>query len=553
MNKKDFFKQPYIEVPGTQGACWGGWPAIGQALKAHLQALDEVKVVLAVECYPGTYAHIDMGLLKSTLQPHVVCRSEDLFLEEKSIRQRISKGFAQTPRADHDLPSTVASFFDEQKLAAITETIESIDEGIVLIHGVGAHLIAPANVLVYSDVSRYELIQRLKRKEITNIGVDNRDEPYWRQYAWSYFIDWPLGDHIKQALLPVCDFVLETNNWQRPKMATGDALRKGLAVAARRPFSPAPFFDPALWDAPEPEDQPREDLSVNFHLRAEEDNLLLKLDDQLFEVPAVNLLHLLPEAILGQAARSAWGDRVPFRIGFHDCYQQKSHIVNYYPTPQELAQQFGQVARQNDTYLPVKARKDAHLLAGVQPDQSLVALEEATRQDWPKEMVWRTLLRAHPLERYKAVVVPAGVLHSTGVGGQLIHISTAPALFRQYFGRKDKVQDPYLPMPMPALADLIDRRREAPPVRENTSQEEQAGGLQARILSLKSSAALPDGQGIRAVCLVEGSPVRLKFGGGQPYTLAFGQVTLLPAGLQDVQLETNRPAELLLVYPSGIG
>ncbi|WP_425421950.1 hypothetical protein [Phaeodactylibacter xiamenensis] len=535
-------QSPYIEVPESEGACWGSWPAIGKALKQHLQQLDKAKTILAVECYPGTYASIDMGFLKSTLSPNVVCRAEDLFLEENEIRQRIGTGFARTPRADANLPTTVASYFDPQKLTSIQETIAEIESGIILVHGVGAHLVARPDVLVYSDVSRYELIQRLRRKDITNIGVDNRELGYDLQYAWSYFIDWPLGDHIKQQLLPACDYILETNNWQRPKMVAGDAIRRGFELALERPVYPSPFFDPELWDETSPRQQPGE-LGVNFHLRVEEDNLLFKICDQLIEAPVVNLLFYKSKEFLGAGIRQIYGDRLPFYIQFFDHLQQQLPDINYYPDPSAMARYFGKTARHQDYYYVVKARKNATLLAGAIATEAI-----ADQKQYIDAKEWAKSLQAFPLEKGSVACIAAGVVHSTGTGCQLLNIGIASPFFRQHLISKKTGKRPHLSAPEKDMAGHLYPLAPAlsqPASIESAPYEDHF--LELQQLSGGERLELAAANQVRAICVVEGTTAWLTYGDGDRYQLLFGQVVLLPARLQRLVWEAPPETTAILI------
>ncbi|MEQ8706240.1 MAG: hypothetical protein RIC19_20070 [Phaeodactylibacter sp.] len=538
---------PYIEVPDSEGACWGGWPAIGHALQQHLQRMGKVKTILAVECYPGTYANIDMGFLKSALSPNVVCRAEDLFLEENDIRQRIGAAFAKSPRADANLPTTVASYFDPQKLSSIQETIAAIETGVILVHGVGAHLVATPDVLVYSDVSRYELIQRLRRKDITNIGVDNRELSHPLQYAWSYFIDWPLGDHIKQELLPNCDYVLETNNWQRPKMVEGDALRRGFELALQQPLSPSPFFDPELWDGQGNRNNPGE-LSVNFHLRMEEDNLLFKICDQLLETPVVNLLFCHSSRLLGPEIRDTYGDRLPFYIQFFDHLQQQLHDINYYPTPAAMVEHFGKTARHQDYYYAVKARKNATLLAGGQAGTAQEQTVALNLQEMPSEKRWSTLLQALPVKQGAVVAIPSGMLHSTGTGCQLLNIGIATPFFRQQLISKKTGQQPHLSIPAaPAALPL-----QSLPPQSGLTQSLDAEPYEDHFLRLHqlpggTQLTLPGTGKVRAICIAEGQTAQLNYGQGQTYQLQFGQVVLLPAMLEQITWNATKGTQAVLI------
>ena len=539
---------PYIEVPDSENTCWEGWPAIGQVLLQHLSQVSRPKTIITVECYPGTYADINMGFLKSNLAPDVICRSEDLFLEENDIRQKIGAGFMRTPRADANLPSTVSSFFDSQKLASIQATIADIESGIILIHGVGAHLVATPDILIYSDLSRYEFIQRLRRKEATNIEVDNREQDYKLQYAWSYFIDWPIGDLIKQRLLHQANYIIETNNWQRPTMVLGDTLRRGFELALEQPIAPSPFFDPELWED-QSSKSATEDLGVNFHLRLEEDNLLFKINGQLLETPAINLLYHNPEAFLGPDLIKQNGIRFPFYIQFFDHFQQQLHDINYYPDPEVMVTQFGKVARHQDYYFIVKARKNANFLAGVQEariESSEQLLSEI--QQNPSEKGWRELLHSCQVTKGLVLKIPSGIVHSTGTGCQALNVGLSTPFFRQHFVTKKAGKRPHLQAP--PLTQLKAQTATPYPVSLFTATENQVGSKDFIQFKMIEGPVFNFPQGtnqIMALCIIEGTTAQLTFENGKRYQLQFGKVVLLPAGLQNITWHADSTTRALQI------
>ena len=117
-----------------------------------------------------------------------------------------------------------------------------MEQGIVLIHGIGASKIAQSDITIYSDMSRWEILQRFRRNDISNIGVANENDHYDQQHQWGYFIDWRICDKIKKEVIGNCQYFLESNNWQKPKLANGNVVRTGFEQATKQPLFMAPFL-----------------------------------------------------------------------------------------------------------------------------------------------------------------------------------------------------------------------------------------------------------------------------------------------------------------------
>ncbi|MEI9960499.1 MAG: hypothetical protein WDM76_04995 [Limisphaerales bacterium] len=51
-----------------------------------------------------------------------------------------------------------------------------------------------------------------------------------------------MADRWKRPLIAKWDFVLDTHNFQKPKLAEGEAVREGLRQAVTRPFRVGAVF-----------------------------------------------------------------------------------------------------------------------------------------------------------------------------------------------------------------------------------------------------------------------------------------------------------------------
>ena len=131
------------------------------------------------------------------------------------------------------------------KVQHIRQQVEKLSVGTVVFYGIGASRIFPENdVLVNADMARREIQLRMRRNEVNNLGVCNKDDDFAEKYKQGYFVDWRVCDRLKKELMSQWDFVLDTNTPKSPKLIEAKALLKGLEIAASRPFRVVPFFDP---------------------------------------------------------------------------------------------------------------------------------------------------------------------------------------------------------------------------------------------------------------------------------------------------------------------
>ena len=125
----------------------------------------------------------------------------------------------------------------------------AIDEGTILFVGPGAALIFNhCDLLIYADMARWEIQLRMRKHEIDNLGLQNRNiSDRMLLNKQSFFVDWRVLDRWKKNLIHRWDYVLDTNLRNNPKMISGEAVKLGLKECLKRPFSVVPFFDPGPW------------------------------------------------------------------------------------------------------------------------------------------------------------------------------------------------------------------------------------------------------------------------------------------------------------------
>ena len=140
-------------------------------------------------------------------------------------RQRSRVWLSQRPDAAAILPA--------RQDRCLAGTIDRIAEGLVLVVGCGARLIAEGHILVYADLARWEAQNRYRRNDASNLGVENRTLAASLQYKRAFFVDWRVCDRWKRPLIARWDFVLDTT--ARPNPSWPKATPCGAACGTPRP------------------------------------------------------------------------------------------------------------------------------------------------------------------------------------------------------------------------------------------------------------------------------------------------------------------------------
>ncbi|MBL9186319.1 MAG: class I mannose-6-phosphate isomerase [Opitutaceae bacterium] len=437
MRKSNYEKFPAIAVPDSAGAAATGWPAIADRLRRVAEGRGARRTVLVVECYPGVDEAAMRGELARHLMPTLTIAASEALLPPDKIDALVAPFLGgHDPVFGFLTNLTLPQFFDDEKLAALRAQAAAVAEGLVLIIGCGARLVADGNLLVYADLARWEALGRFRRNASGNLGVANHTLAASLQYKRAFFVDWRVADRWKRPLIARWDFVLDTNNPAEPKLAGGDAVRRGLRQAVTRPFRVVPFFDPAPWGGQWMKEACDLDRGVKnygwcFDCVPEENSLLLDLGGVRIELPSLDLVFDQPRALLGDAVHARFGDEFPIRFDFLDTVGGGHLSFQVHPLTEYIQQHFGMHYTQDESYYLLDADPAATvylgLKDGVEPAAMVRALAAAQEGGAPFDA--DRYSNQWPAKKHDHFLIPAGTVHCSGAGAMVLEISATPYIF----------------------------------------------------------------------------------------------------------------------------
>jgi mannose-6-phosphate isomerase class I len=431
--QSNYDKFPFIPA-GDEKDCARGWAAIGGAL---LSSLPEHGGVICVECYPGAFVDGIEHALCDALAPCAVIRTSELLKSPDAIRGLLSPYLGSDPVFGRMNGIVIEDYFDPARLETARLQCKNNREPRLLVIGIGAALIcANPDLIVYSDMARWEIQLRWRRGEIGNLGLDNADDAIGSKYKCGYFVEWRAADRLKKGLLPRLDFLLDTNETASPKMIRGDAFRRALRCASQRPFRVVPYFDPGPWGGHWMEeicDLPRDrpNHAWCFDCVPEENSLLLGFGETRVEIPAINLVFAHPHELLGESVHARFGTEFPFRFNFDDTIGGGNLSLQVHPLTEYIQDKFGMHYTQDESYYILDAGEDASvylgLREGAEPAEMLRDLRAAQESDFifPIEQyvnIW-------PAHKHDHFLIPAGTVHCSGMNGMVLEISATPYIF----------------------------------------------------------------------------------------------------------------------------
>jgi mannose-6-phosphate isomerase class I len=433
-----FNNLPFIELKDPTYKVEKGWNAICSRLNDRISAIQKNHKVIVIETYQGViHEEILEGIRQYLKYDRLILAEESMWPEEK-IRGMVFPDVTKDRLFGFMTRLNMEDYFDPEKVATVQKNLQAGEKGITIIYGSGASLLAPdADLLVYADMARWEIQLRMRKHLVDNLGVKNRNTPDWMLlYKQGFFVDWRVCDRLKKRLFNKWDFLLDTNKAGEPKLIEGEAILQALRSAVSRPFSVVPFFDPGPWGGQWMKEVCNLDGSAPnyawcFNCVPEENSLLIKIGEEIIEIPSINLVFLHPKELLGNPVHGRFGDEFPIRFDFLDTMDGGHLSLQVHPLTEYIQEKFGLHYTQDESYYMMDTKEDAivylGLKEGVQPEVMLADLQEAQKGGVSFEA--EKHVQTWPVKKHDHVLIPAGTVHCSGKNSMVLEISATPFIF----------------------------------------------------------------------------------------------------------------------------
>jgi mannose-6-phosphate isomerase class I len=554
-------KHPEVNISGFDHRAWQGWEAIGRTLA---QQQHPKRTVLVIDCYPGVRLDELEQMLFSSLRPALTINAERARRNEDALHAMLARNLTDDRVFGVLSCHQLVEFMDRERLKALQEQVTACEEGLVVIYGSGAALVHPGDVLVYADLPRWEIQQRMRKGELGNWGVENQTEDMLRRYKRAFFIEWRVFDRHKTPLLKSADFLLDTTLANAPAMVCGDALRAGLAHTTRRPFRVVPFFDPGVWGGQWMKQQFDLDPAAPnyawcFDCVPEENSLLLRFGAVRIEIPSQNLVLLQPRSLLGEKVHARFGAEFPIRFDFLDTIGGQNLSFQVHPVTEYIQQQFGMHYTQDESYYILEAEPGAVVylgtVSGTHPQAMMDDLKRAAQGE--KAFDDARFVNKIPAHKHDHFLIPAGTVHCSGSGTMVLEISATPYIFTFKLWDWGRLGMDGLPRPVHLEhgEQVIDWQRDTrwvqkhlvnqfEPVSEGKGWREERTGLHEReFIETRrhwfSEPVLHNTEGgVNVLNLVEGAEARVDSPDNafEPFVVHYAETFIVPAAVGEYRI-----------------
>jgi mannose-6-phosphate isomerase class I len=559
-------RQPFTAV-GPEASCHVGWPQVVERLRG-LKARP--RCVLAVECYPGVDVDEAKRAFAEGLGPIVVVDVRQGYRHSTEIDRLCAPYLGDDPVFGRMNGLRLADFLDPGRGASLRSRIEQTRQGLVLVVGTGAALLAPPDVVVYVDLARREIRQRQRLGQTTAIGVDDHREGPGLQSRRGFFVDWRAADRLKRDLLPTLDFFLDANEGKLPKLIDGEDLRRGLAETVKRPFRVVPSFESGPGGGPWLRrvcDLPGDatDLARCFGCLPEENSLLLGFGGLRVEVPALDLVFQEPRALLGDAVHARFGAEFPIRFDLLDAMGGGSLSLRVHPLTEYIQDRFGMPYTQDESDYLLAAGEGACVYLGLKEDVDRAAMIEELRRAEKGGFVFpdERYVSRWPARKHDHFLIPAGTVHGSGTDTVVLEIGATPWIFTFDLWERDRPPGGRLrPLHVEhgvasiqwdrttawverELVNRVEPLGRGPGWREEKTGLHEREFIETRRHWFHGTAPHDTGGGVNVLSLVEGEEAVVESPGGrfEPFVVHYAEALVVPGTLGSYTIRPHGPAE----------
>ncbi len=437
MHKSNYDKYPFIQIDGYESETFNGYKEIIAEVRHSINASSRKRHIVAIDCYPGVRDNEILSAFQEGLGPVKTCNTLDIKHSEEVVHNLIKRNLTNDRVFGVLSCHTLGEFFDPDKITAADSEIDKIENGIVLVYGVGAALVTIPDILIYADMPRWEIQQRYRSRELGNWGCNNHDEDFLHKYKRGFFVEWRIADRHKVSLFNQTDYFLDTTISNKPKMITANALWVGLKKTMQKPFRVVPFFDPAPWGGQWMKEVCNLDRSVDnfgwcFDCVPEENSLYLKYGDVQIEIPSINLVFRHPVELLGDSVHARFGAEFPIRFDFLDTVGGGNLSFQVHPLTEYIQQNFGMHYTQDESYYILDVGENASVFLGlkhgIDPEQMIADIGIA-QVDPDRPFKADKYANQFAAQKHDHFLIPAGTTHCSGANTMVLEISATPYIF----------------------------------------------------------------------------------------------------------------------------
>ena len=402
---------------------WNNYDEIAEELNKQF---NDGKKTITLECYPGVnLLELEKQLLSKLTDARLV-KADDYAYDAETVTNRIAANMTEDRVFGIMSHATLNDFYPEYEVKQVQKELAE-EKNRIVVYGTGAAIIQPQpDILCYADLTRWE-IQKRHRAGMSNWKAANEKEDNLKKVKRGYFFEWRIADRLKQQLTEQIDYLIDTNIPEQAKMVDGTSYQVALDQIVEQPFRLVPYFDASVWGGQWMKkefnlDSEKENYGWAFDGVPEENSLCLNFSGTEIEIPAINVVHQRPIALLGKKVQARFGNEFPIRFDYLDTVGGGNLSLQVHPRVDYIQDKFGMPYTQNESYYILQASEKSTIYLGVKEGTEKAELFNELRKAEKGDYRF-------PVKKHDHYSIPAGTIHCGGPDTVVLEISQTPYIF----------------------------------------------------------------------------------------------------------------------------